>query len=421
VLWKGGRDRTTKHKTAAAEAAASRSQEQNNMQRMCGGSRLGCVQTGGEPEITMHEAQCVMLAQDRRIQQLEQAIKFYIDSQNLALSSRIDVLVAQTKQMQFRQDTALVHRVQLAVDVQRTVRLGEVQKYGAARFSIGQGGTSLGEFACPKGVSIDEERGLAFVCDKDNHRVQVFDLSDRSVLLSIGQEGNGPGAFFKNPSGLALDLPSKRLFVCDTGNHRIQVFDIHHESHTRTPRIQHSCSFGGYGTSLGQLLGPCAVAFDPSAGNIVVCDTYNNRVQIFDPSFQAVKTFGSKGTSNGLFSSPLALTVDQNGLIFVCDTGNHRIQVFDMNGTRTKTFGSEGTTNNQFKHPSGVAIDRLGFLFVCDSHNHRVHIYDQNLKHLRVFGSEGSDPSQFFYPAGIALCPNLTIVCDTHNNRLQLF
>eukprot|EP01096_Ripella_sp_DP13-Kostka_P017962 TRINITY_DN952_c0_g1_i1.p1 TRINITY_DN952_c0_g1~~TRINITY_DN952_c0_g1_i1.p1 ORF type:complete len:419 (-),score=115.46 TRINITY_DN952_c0_g1_i1:93-1268(-) len=391
------------------------------MLRMCAGFRQGCGQRGRDEEMVSHEAQCISFLQEKRVQQLEQAMKIYIDGQDLLINTRIEQLVLQQRLLQFRLDSMFISRDQLPPDVLKNIRTTEIQKYSAARFSFGAGGPSLGQFACPKSIAVDGERALAYVCDKDNHRVQIFDLTDRSILAAFGQEGQGPGVYFKNPSGIALDVQGKRLFVCDTGNHRVQVFDLIHEGNARCPRAQHNCSFGGYGPALGQLLGPCGIAVDPVTGFVVVCDTYNNRVHVFNTSFQAERMFGSRGTSNGLFASPLALTVDHNGHYFVCDTGNHRVQVFDAAGTRIKTFGSEGVGNGQFKNPSGIAVDRQGNVFVCDSHNHRVQVFDLNWKHLRSIGSEGSAPDQLFYPVGLSVVSNLLVVCDTQNNRIQIF
>merc|ERR1712029_756511 len=50
--------------------------------------------------------------------------------------------------------------------------------------------------------------------------------------------------------------------------------------------------------------------------------------------------------------------------VIVSDSNNHRLQIFDVNGKVLTTFGSEGTEEGQFKFPRGVAVDEQGFIFV---------------------------------------------------------
>ena len=59
------------------------------------------------------------------------------------------------------------------------------------------------------------------VCDENNHRVQVLDLSGKCVT-NFGSEGSGRGEF-KWPVSTAT-LSDGRIVVCDKDN-RIQVFD----------------------------------------------------------------------------------------------------------------------------------------------------------------------------------------------------
>ena len=51
---------------------------------------------------------------------------------------------------------------------------------------------------------------------------------------------------------------------------------------------------------------------------------------------------------------------------------NHRIQIFDPSGNFLRSFGSQGSSNGKFSYPWGVTTDALGFIYVCDKENHRV-------------------------------------------------
>ena len=60
------------------------------------------------------------------------------------------------------------------------------------------------------------------VCDSQNHRVQVFELSGKFVT-KFGSEGSERGEL-NNPSSTAI-LSDGRIVVCEFYNHRIQVLD----------------------------------------------------------------------------------------------------------------------------------------------------------------------------------------------------
>jgi hypothetical protein len=69
---------------------------------------------------------------------------------------------------------------------------------------------------------------------------------------------------------------------------------------------------------------PTGIAFD-CAGNLFVCETLNNRLQVFKRDGTQLWTFG-----DGQFTEPRGVCVSENGLIFVADTGNHRVCVFSI-------------------------------------------------------------------------------------------
>jgi hypothetical protein len=78
---------------------------------------------------------------------------------------------------------------------------------------------------------------------------------------------------------------------------------------------------------------PTDVAWD-AAGNIYVADGYGNaRVAKFDKNGKFIKSWGSKGASQGQFDSVRGIALDAQGNVYVADAGNKRIQVFDSEGT----------------------------------------------------------------------------------------
>lgn len=91
---------------------------------------------------------------------------------------------------------------------------------GNALHTFGNHGTGDGEFDGIKDIAIDDI--YIYIADRSNHRVQIFNKTDRSFLTSVGGHGTGDGEL-KNPSGLTVGS-GRQLYVADTDNNRIQLF-----------------------------------------------------------------------------------------------------------------------------------------------------------------------------------------------------
>jgi len=85
--------------------------------------------------------------------------------------------------------------------------------------------SSFGEddfFHQPSDIEVDPHRSMIYIADSGNHRVLVFDFQGKLIKI-IGREGQGP-AEFSNPTGLYI-LEDGGLAVADVDNNRIQIFD----------------------------------------------------------------------------------------------------------------------------------------------------------------------------------------------------
>src|SRR5439155_11111231 len=59
-----------------------------------------------------------------------------------------------------------------------------------------------------------------------------------------------------------------------------------------------------------------------------VADTVNNRIQKFTNTGTFLTKWGSNGSGDGQFNTPVFVAVDGSGNVFVADNGNDRIQKF---------------------------------------------------------------------------------------------
>lgn len=82
--------------------------------------------------------------------------------------------------------------------------------------------------------------------------------------------------------------------------------------------------------------------------------------------------FGSLGASKAQFNSPHGFCLGVEEEIIVADTNNHRIEVFEKNGTFKFHFGVPGKEEGQLWYPRKVAVMRTtGKFVVCDRGNER--------------------------------------------------
>jgi hypothetical protein len=148
----------------------------------------------------------------------------------------------------------------------------------------------------------------------------------------------------------------------------------------------------------------------------------NHRVAVLDMTTGAVKRFwgayGNKpddadtakytpgGTPAKQFGSPvLCATLSNDGMVYVCDTQNDRIQVFKKDGSfvkekviAPKTLGMGSVWNVAFSRDP-----QQKYLYVADGMNMRVHILDrQSLEELTSFGDGGRQPGQFYAVHSVA-------------------
>lgn len=235
-------------------------------------------------------------------------------------------------------------------------------------------------------------------------------LRKRQQLFQLGGRGSEPGSFTW-PRGLAVG-PDNSIVVADSSNHRVQVFD------SNGIFVK---EFGEYGSGEGEFDCLAGVAVN-RIGQYIIADRYNHRIQILDPQGRFLRAFGSQGTADGKFNYPWGVTTDVLGFIYICDKENHRVQVFQSDGTFVGKFGTCGRGEGQLEHPHYIAVSNTNRVIVSDSNNHRIQIFDVNGKVISVFGGEGSDDGQFKFPRGVAVDEQGYIfVADSGNNRIQIF
>lgn len=260
----------------------------------------------------------------------------------------------------------------------------------------------------PFGVATDSS-GNVYVADGATSTIQKYSPTG-TLLATFGAPGNLPGQFFV-PTGVAIDN-NGNIIVADSANNRLQKL-----SSTGAVIFNRDPLGQVAGANPGEFNNPTFVATD-AAGNIYVSDTFNNRVQKFDPAGNFLMQWP--------VLNPAGIGVDLAGNVFVVEQDTLLVRKFTNTGTPILSWGGTGTGNGQFggppNGPIGLAVDSNGDVYVVDTVNNRVQKFTNNGVYLTQFGTPGAADGQFNLPTGIAVDAAGNIyVGDLANERVQKF
>ena len=96
-----------------------------------------------------------------------------------------------------------------------------------------------------------------------------------------------------------------------------------------------------------------------------VAEYGNHRIQKLTTGGQFLRKFGKHALSQGQFSGPISVIVDQRDRLIVADHYNHIVVILDQAGTWLLTINGSVTDSHGFQHPYGLALDRLGNIHVA--------------------------------------------------------
>lgn len=176
---------------------------------------------------------------------------------------------------------------------------------------------------------------------------------------------------------------------------------------------------GGKGKDPGQFDFPRGLATD-SAGNILIADSNNNRLQKFSPTGAFLSVIGKPGSGPGDFQQPGGIALDSTGRIYVADVSNHRIQKLKSDGS----FISEWRgPDNGFYGPRDIAIGPDDSVYVVDEGHGRIVKSDADGRTTLVWGMTGAGDGQFGDATSVAIDAkhNKLYVADPGNRRIQVF
>lgn len=223
-------------------------------------------------------------------------------------------------------------------------------------------------------------------------------MSNMQIRTKFGTLGSSKSQF-NSPHGFCLGC-NEEIIVADTNNHRIQVFDKSGEF---------KYQFGSPGREEGQLWYPRKVTVMRASGKFVVCDRGNerSRMQIFNKSGHFMTKISIR-----YIDIVAGLAITANGDIVAVDSVSPTVFRISETGEILKWF----ECSDHMREPSDIAINGNEY-FVCDFKGHCVVVFNEEGSFLRRIGGENITN----FPNGIDVSDaGDVLVGDSHGNRFHV-
>ncbi len=197
--------------------------------------------------------------------------------------------------------------------------------------------------------------------------------------------------------------PDGRIFVSDPEAAAIYAF---HKG-TVTPLIT------------AGLTRPTGVAVLAEKRILIVVDTGDHDIKIFDLQGHLIRTVPDPASGESLFHFP-TFAAAAGEEILINDALNYRIRRLNASGALVASFGREGDGPGCFGRPKGMAVDSDRHIYVVDNIFDNIQVFDPDGRLLLVIGTRGSEKGQFWSPGGIDIAGDTIFVADTFNHRVQI-
>lgn len=353
-----------------------------------------------------------------------------------------------------RPDRSFLHILLACMTVMAGVpSLSLSQGLTATQPAIGGGetdGTMMVNVAPELLSALESDAGLGLSEQASKSRTsRVYMVAGTGELGSIGDGGLATRARLWFAAAIAVD-PVGNIVIADSFNNRVRRVDAASgKIETVAGTGQQGFSGDGDLATEAQLNSPSGVAIG-AKGNIIIADTFNNRIRIVDARTGIISTLagtGEQGFSEdeGLavraqLSGPTGLAMGIDGTLFIADSGNHRIRKLDRAQQVIVTVAGNGIAGEagdgglgvqaELNDPSGVAVDGNGHLLIADTMNNRVRRVDAVsgiMSTVAGTGEEGFDGdgagatlARLMQPSGITVdAEGAVYLSDTFNNRIR--
>jgi hypothetical protein len=278
---------------------------------------------------------------------------------------------------------------------------------------LGGGNPLLADLSNPMDVAVSVSS--VFIADTFNERVLMVSSGVINVVAGTGTAGySGEGILAHNsmlnsPSSLSMDQ-NEDLVIADSGNDIVRI--VYGSSRfmntvAGTPGTFSYTGDGGLATS-ATLTSPSGLHVD-KFNDIFIADTYNNAIRVVSGGYIDTVAGDGAGTDgysgdNGLaniatLSNPYGVAVNNTtGDIIIADTFNNRIRevnsdenIYHTAGNGFDGYASDGLMagDSPFFEPVGSVFDRNGTIYISDARVHMVKVIKPHVGIVNTLAGTG--------------------------------
>ena len=173
----------------------------------------------------------------------------------------------------------------------------------------------------------------------------------------------------------------------------IAVFGNHYLSQDYSPEVFHY---------------PNHIAIHPETSDIYICDGGNNRVQVFNESFEFVFQFRE------IMNMPVGICVEINK-IYVTQFRYNCLNVYSIRGNYLKSVGRYGENPLEFDGPRGLDVSSdKARIYVAENNNNRIQCLNLALKFISFI-------DDIDRPEDVKLTPHEVVVLSSGSPCVSLY
>jgi len=281
--------------------------------------------------------------------------------------------------------------------------------------------------------------------------------AEKVVLVAGGGDGADGGEATKaklvQPFAVDFDKVGSIYFVEMAGGERLRKIDTKGVLTTLAGTGKKGEAGDGGPGSKAEFNGMHNLIWVDAEGFIVVADTFNNRLRIYDPAKGNVNSWagtGKKGfagdggsASKAEFNQAICIAASPDGShLYIADIGNKRIRHIGVKTDIASTFagtGKAGVPKNgepakdqPLVDPRAVAADKDGNVYILERSGHALRVVDKAGKIRTVAGTgkagSGGDGGPALQaamngPKFISIDPadSSVLIADTENHQIRRY
>ena len=210
-------------------------------------------------------------------------------------------------------------------------------------------------FECDSNKMLAELNKLGKLGEKV--RTGIDYKSKKQPLLSVCEKGKGMEQV-NFPAGVTVDNKSGNIYVADQSDNCVKVFDS---------TGKYLFKFGD-NEGEGKMYYPIGVAI---CGDRILITQDNSCILNYQLNGKFISRIGREGRGELEFNILYSLTIDEsNGDIYICDSSNNRIQILNNDLSFKSQFGKD-----ILKYPLDVKLSKE-YIYILDTSNPCLHLYN---------------------------------------------